>query len=321
METQSNPQVFAAKLKNKIDLLQSSSGGAFTAISNLFLSRGDLVIASHYDISLHQQVFGLIDSTEKRNDARGSKYMKSVPGDIFNMAYEWLKKNQGKSLAFFGLGCQVDGFRKFLEMKGLRERACLVDIICTGGVSPRIWEEYISSIEKSQKKKTELITFKDKVNGWKRPMAIALADGHETSLKQYVDLFNTGCALMPSCYRCSYTTPFRKSDITIGDYWGIEGKIPEFYDRNGVSLILLHSEFGRNVFEDIKPEMDFAETTIEDCLQPRLKEPSRRSEFRDAFWKEYKAKGAPFVVNKYSHIDRKAGRFKNRIRLMLFKFR
>ncbi len=316
----SNPRVYAVKLKNKIDLIQSSSGGAFTAISNNFLSRGDLVIASHYDYESNQEVFGLIESKEARDIARGSKYVKSIPDDIFCKGYEWLMQNSGKRLVFFGVGCQADGFRKFLEMKGVRERACLVDIICTGGVSPRIWREYVSAIEKTEKSKISFVTFKDKMNGWKRPMAIALTGGHDFSLNNYVRVFNSGCALMPCCYRCPYTTVYRKTDITIGDYWGIEKAIPDFYDDNGVSLVLLHTEFGENVFKEIETEIDFTESNIKDCLQPRLKEPTHLSEFCNAFWKEYKSKGAMYVINKYSSLDRKGSAMRNMIKLALHRF-
>ncbi len=321
MDKKVTTHVYAMRLKDETDLFLSSSGGAFTAISDTFLNNGDLVIASHYDYESHQQVFGFINSKEIRNQARGSKYVKSIPGDIYNMACDWLQQNKDKSLVFFGLGCQVDGFRKFLELKGLRERACLVDIICTGGVSPKVWKEYIKAIECDFGKKIDHLTFKDKMYGWKHPLAVAIADGREASLSNYVKVFNAGCALMPCCHRCPYTTAHRNSDITIGDYWGIEQKIPEFYDKNGVSLILLHTESGRTVFEKMKLYIDFSESNIEDCMQPRLKEPTPLSDFRGAFWKEYKEKGVSYVINKYSHIDRKASTRKNRFRLALYKLR
>lgn len=64
------------------------------------------------------------------------------------------------------MGCQADGFRKFAEMKGFRERVWIVDIICHGSPSPRLWKDYAESAEKKYGKITYL-TFKDKRNGWK----------------------------------------------------------------------------------------------------------------------------------------------------------
>ena len=41
--------VYAARLKNNIDLEKSSSGGVYTALSNVFLKNGGAVACSLYD--------------------------------------------------------------------------------------------------------------------------------------------------------------------------------------------------------------------------------------------------------------------------------
>ena len=63
---------------------------------------------------------------------------------------------QAKRLLFVGMGCQADGFRKFAEMKGFREQVWIVDIICHGSPSPRLWKEYAESAEKKYGKITYL---------------------------------------------------------------------------------------------------------------------------------------------------------------------
>lgn len=42
--------------------------------------------------------------------------------------------NPKKELLFVGMGCQSDGFRKFSEIKGIRDRVYIVDIIKSFGV-------------------------------------------------------------------------------------------------------------------------------------------------------------------------------------------
>ena len=165
-----NTEVYAGRLKDKKDLNNSSSGGAFTALSDFFLKNGNAVVAVVYNYATHTAEFQMILDEKQRERAKRSKYMQSKPGDIYREAYHWLMENPKKELLFVGMGCQSDGFRKFSEMKRIRERVYVVDIICHGSPSPKLWREYAESIQKSAGKITYL-TFKDKRKGWKSPTA------------------------------------------------------------------------------------------------------------------------------------------------------
>lgn len=114
--------VYAERLKDKSALMGSSSGGAFTALSDLFLKNGNAVVAAIYNYENHTAEFKMILDEEQRERAKGSKYMQSKPGDIYRKAYHWLMENPEKELLFVGMGCQSDGFRKFSEIKGIRQR-------------------------------------------------------------------------------------------------------------------------------------------------------------------------------------------------------
>ena len=67
--------VYACRTKDREILAKSSSGGAFTAISDYFLDRGDAVLCSSYDYDGHRARFGLAFTKEERDAARGSMYM------------------------------------------------------------------------------------------------------------------------------------------------------------------------------------------------------------------------------------------------------
>ena len=58
--------------------------------------------------------------------------------------------------------------------------------------------------------------------------------------------------LRPSCYQCHSKGNFRKSDITLGDFWGVEKVCSEMYNEKGTSLILINSEKGKKIFGKIK---------------------------------------------------------------------
>ena len=303
--------VYAGRLKDKSALMSSSSGGAFTALSDAFLKSGDAVVAAVYNYENHTVEFQMILDEKQRERAKGSKYMQSKPGYICREAYRWLMENPKKELLFVGMGCQSDGFRKFTEIKGIRDRVYIVDIICHGSPSPKLWKEYAESIQRKDGKITYL-TFKDKRNGWKSPTAYVKVNGAEKPIKDYVKVFYNRCALRPSCYECPYATTERKTDMTIGDFWHIEATIPDFYDPNGNSLFLIHTKRGEELFEKIKGDMDYRLSNTTQCWQANLEAPTKKSEQREEFWSDYQKKGIDFVMKKYGTVPMKT-RIKNKL--------
>lgn len=308
--------VYAAKLKDVTELEKSSSGGAFTALSNIFLKNGDAVICSVYNYLTKQVEFNIIESMEARNKARGSKYVQSVPGNIFNNTYKWLQEHPGKKVLYVGTGCQAAGFIKYSEYKGIRERVFVVDIICHGAPSPRIWKDYAGFIESKYHGEINYLTFKDKRKGWENPTAFANINEEEILLCPYTRMFYKSIILRPSCYKCPYTTLDRNTDVTIGDFWGINKVLPKFYDTLGVSLVLIHTEKGAGLFEQSIQYMDYVQCSEEDCLQPNLIHPTERPESRKQFWNDYYLKGIKYILKKYGDISVKQ-KIKRKIRSAL----
>ena len=293
--------VYAGRLKNRKELFNSSSGGAYIALSNAFINREDAVVCAVYNYDTCTMEYKLLRNVSERNTAIGSKYMQSKPGDIFCEAVKWLEENPTKRLLFIGMGCQADGFRKFCEVKGIREKVWIVDIICHGSSSPKLWREYAESIQQKSGKITYL-TFKDKRNGWKSPTAYVKVNGAEKLIKDYVRVFYNRCALRPSCYECPYATIERKTDITIGDFWHIEETIPDFYDPNGNSLFLIHTNRGEELFEKIKDDLDYRLSNTIQCWQSNLEAPTKKAEQREEFWSDYQKEGINFIMKKYGTV-------------------
>lgn len=287
--------VYALRLKDKKELNNSSSGGAFTAISDVFLSSGNAVVSAIYNYDTNQNEFVLYTTLEEWDKARGSKYIQAYPLNSFQESEHWIKENN-KELLFFGTGCQADGFRMYAEHRGFRDKTTIVGIICHGTPSPKIWKDYVGG-------KIDYLTFKDKRNGWKNPTAYMIKGGNEKSISDYVSIFYNRCALRPSCYECPYDTTERSVDLTIGDFWGIEKVIPDFYSPEGNSLILVHTEKGQRLFEMIKDKVEWRESNTADCLQPNLINPTERSPRREEFWFDYRKKGISFVIKKYTGVS------------------
>ena len=61
----------------------------------------------------------------------------------------------------------------------------------------------------------------------------------------------------PSCNSCVFASQNRITDVTIADFWGIEKVDSSIITENGVSLLLINSEKGKNIFGAIKDNMFF----------------------------------------------------------------
>lgn len=290
--------VYAGRLKDNEKLMKSSSGGAFTAISDVFLKSGNAVVCGIYDFEVNEVLFQLIESEKQRDSARESKYIWSTLGDIFEQSEKWLSEHSDKAIMFIGMRCQTEAFRKYMEIKNLQNRVFLIDIICHGMPSKRIWKDYVNYLENKAGIITE-IHFRDKRNGWNMPTAVAIADKKEYSIQDYLNIYYSGCVYRPSCHKCLFAQIKSFSDITVGDFWHIEETMPEFYDSRGCSVILIHTERGEELFEQIKSALDYRKSNTTLCWQQNLERPTRASKLRRKFWRDYNNHEIDYIINKY----------------------
>ena len=293
-------KVYAVKLKDKESLMNSSSGGAFTALSDVFLKQGNAVLCSIYDYSSFKPRFQLVLTFEERDCARGSKYVQADMNLAFRESVDWLESHNDRKLAFFGLGCQAASFQQYMKLSGLEDRVVIVDIICHGVPSPKIWREYAKEV--SNDGIMSQVNFRDKKTGWNKSVGTAIVEGTEVSVQDYRRLYSTRNIIRPSCFACPYAKSDRDSDITIGDFWHIEKVMPDFYDPMGVSLVLIHSEKGEELFEQAKEAIESRISNENDCRQMNLEKPTDFPSTRDQFWEDYKKYGIAYIVNKYGTV-------------------
>ncbi len=300
--------VYACRTKDREILKRSSSGGVFVAVSDMFLERGDAVLCAHYNYEEHRTVFALVRTKEERDASSGSMYMQSFALDSWREALAWLKENPDRKLLFTGLGCQAAGFMQFMKMNGMSGRIFTVDIICHGAPSPKIWAEYARSLEKDGKLSD--LNFKNKKTGWSKSVGTVCVDGEEISIAKYRRIYTDRYTIRQSCSSCPYTRMNRDTDITIGDFWHMEKSMPDFVDEMGTSLVLIHTERGKELFDAVKEKLDYRESNTTDCWQLNLQEPTKPSGIRDKFWRDYRKHGIDYVMDHYGVVPLwlKAGR-------------
>lgn len=293
------PDAYAARHKDINEVETSRSGAAFIAISDYVLENGGVVYGAGYRD--HFRVVHKRATTKaERNEFKGSKYVQSDLGDVFRQVKKDLK--DGLTVLFSGTPCQTAGLNSYIGKK-LRDHLILVDIVCHGVPGPCIWRDYIAYLEKKQGDKICWVNFRDKqAFGWTahKEMFKFVNGGGKMS---FTYLFYQHIMFRPSCGKCHFANTKRPSDITLADFWGWEKTDPNINkDDKGVSLILVNTEKGREIFEAIKDRMTVIPANLEDCLQPNLQHPSVPHPKCAEFEKDYAHKGFEYAMKKYGNI-------------------
>ncbi len=258
------PAAFYAFAKDVGVCAASSSGGVFTLLAEEILRRGGAVCGVGFDESF-RVCHRWIEDAEELSALRTSKYVQSDTGDTYRRAEELLRA--GRTVLFSGTPCQVAALRQHLGRD--YEKLFTQDIICHGVPSPGVWKRYLEQVHGG--KRLTSVSFRDKTAGWNDfSMKISYADGtvyRELATKDpFERAFLANLTLRPSCYQCQYKTMSRVSDLTLADYWGVELVHPELKEQQGVSLVLLHSEKGRELFEAVKPGLVSDRTDAERAI-------------------------------------------------------
>ena len=300
------PKTFAAVNPDEKIRRHSSSGGVFTALSEIILRGGGVVFGAAFDKNWH--VFHKAARTlDELEDLRGSKYVQSRIGDVYRQVKNALKST---SVLFSGTPCQCAGLRAFLGKD--YDNLLTVDIICHGVPSPAVWEEYIGALGYAHEVKH--VNFAGKKLGWKMShLEINFSDqGHylrRINEDPYGNAFYSGLSERPSCHACKFKFPSVQSDLTIGDALGIQYTAPEMFDDRGTSLVLVHTAKGKNFFE--QTQLKTREFGLTDILlnNPRLITSTIADERRKKFFAEFfKYRYKLAVLQKYSDEDNAAAR-------------
>lgn len=294
------PIAYAVRHKAIEEVMNSRSGAAFVAISDIILQMGGVIYGAGYTDNF-KIVHKRAQTKQERDEFRGSKYVQSDITGIFRQVKKDLLAN--KVVLFSGTPCQNAGLRSYLNTR-LKENLYCIDIVCHAVPSPYIWRDYLSILEKKYKGKVVTVDFRDKTFGWahKHVEKYVFDNGKEINRETFIKLFYDNLDIRHSCSNCHYTNLNRPSDITLADFWGFERIVPEMNDDNkGLSLVLVNSNKGKALFDKISDVVKWKSVPLEECLQPNLCHPTMCSnEKRDAFIKDYIAYGMKYVACKYS---------------------
>lgn len=247
------PDAYGAYSKDSEILLQSSSGGIFSVLADFVLSQNGVVFGAGFD-NENKVIHMSVDKKEDLHKLRQSKYVQSEIGDTFKEAKVLLEN--GIVVLFTGTPCQIVGLNKFLNKE--YDNLLTQDIICHGAPSPEKFKAYISLKEQEQGASLKTVSFRNKDrNRWKGDVLMSFDNDivYRKSFPRdaFVKKMIRNKEMRPSCYNCNYRGVNRHSDITLADFWGVQFVQPSMYNKLGTSLVIIHSEKGARVFNEINP--------------------------------------------------------------------
>lgn len=295
------PKAYACMNKDEQIRLSSSSGGVFTLIAEAILELNGVVFGAQFDHDFNV-IHDYADRKEELYKFRGSKYVQSSIGDTFKIVRKFLE--QERYVLFTGTPCQVEGLYSFLQKD--YKKLYTQDIICHGVPSPKVWRKYKEKIEKENKSKIKKMSFRDKSSGWTTYSLKYNFDNQkiyieENSKSKYMQAFLNNFSIRNSCYECKFKSKNRKSDITLADFWGIQNVIPEINDNKGISLAILNSEKGKELFERIKEKIEFREIDFEESIKynPSMTKSATKPRNRNDFFKDLEKMNFDELAKKY----------------------
>ncbi len=295
--------------KDEKILLNSSSGGAFTAIADLVLEQGGIVFGAWFDEINHTVQHIEVEQSSVLGRLRLSKYFQSRIYDSYILAEAELKNE--RQVLFTGTGCQIAGLYKYLGKE--YSNLLTVDVLCHGITSKKVIDAYIKSKEKQYKKKVKTFKFRfkptdsDWMRGGGTKMKLDFEDGTKKIEEKETDTFfvgfNSYLFLRESCYDCKYFGTERIADITLADFWGIDlSTISEKQRKNGVSLIVANSQKGKMIIDELSQDMEIYPADRERAIAANqaFRKPSTKNENREDFFSRIDTTDFDELVHNYN---------------------
>lgn len=293
-------KVYACKNKNQTVRGSSSSGGVFEEICKEILNENGIVYGAIFN-SDNIVEHGKAETLEELEKIKKSKYVQSNMKKVYLKVREDLKLN--KKVLFSGTPCQVEAIDNSNVIN--KENLFLVDVVCHGVPSPKIFEEYKNYLEEKYESKIINVNFRFKNEKSTQNIKIDFENGESyisnvSEGDYFYKLFLEDIILRDSCYECKYKEFERYGDISLADFWGYEkGSAKNFGDNKGISLVLVNSEKGMRMFDKIKNNIDYMEVSKEECYPYNCFSNFSKPERYDRIWKDYLENGFKETVKKY----------------------
>lgn len=319
-----NPKQYAAWSNDDKNRLSSSSGGLFYELANFILTNNGVVFGAGFDNELNV-IHKVANNVEDLFELKCSKYVQSNLNDCYLNVKEMLSSEY--KVLFVGTPCQVAGLYSFLRNKEYKN-LYTIDFVCHGVPSPKVYRKHLSELESKFNCKAQHVYFRDKSNGWKKFNFKVEFENNKIYKKNLCeDLFIRGFLknmyLRPSCHECKFSKIPRVSDITLGDFWGINSISNKLDDDKGTSQVLINSDKGKYLFDSVFSNIFISEVDLEfgKKVNPCLISSVNPDKNRDKFFKDLDKNDMKTLEKKYfpkpNFIKKSLIKFKSFIRIII----
>ena len=265
LELKESIRAYAMYNKNPKKRHESTSGGAATTFYEYILDNKGIIYGASNLFGLNEFKFIRIDNKNDLYKVKGSKYVHCYINGIMKQVKKDLLSD--KTVLFIGTPCQVSGLKSFL-MKNY-DNLITIDIICHGVPSQKLLFDEIN-IQGIDYRNVHYVSVRDD-----KMFNFKLLDGNRKILleKKFYDIyyyqnFLRGNIYRENCYNCRYARRERISDVTIGDFWGLD-KNSKVYDdeAKGISVLLPNTKKGLELIKNIENECVIEERTVDEAYK------------------------------------------------------
>ena len=259
-------RAYAGYFKDHDKLFACASGGAATALSELFIKNGGIVFGVRYTDDFKGACFDCAETTEELEKFRSSKYI-STEKKIFD-GQNWIsvfseverRLLEGQKVMFIGAGCDVAALLKSLDNHGTdRSELYTMDLICHGPTYAEVQKQYVEQLESRFQSEITSFSVRYKKKGWEPPYVHAEFKNGQVFEELFYES-DFGFAFKKysrrGCQNCQFKGQGHAADLTLGDFWGCE-KGMESYNPLGVSILLSKTEKGEKLAEMLRNDEGF----------------------------------------------------------------
>lgn len=149
------------------------------------------------------------------------------------------------------------------------------------------------------------ISFRSKDNSWQD---FELKIQYENNVYRntqgkdtYLRAFLNDICLRDSCYQCNFKKKNRLSDFTLADFWGIDNIDKSMNDDKGISLVVVNSNKGKEIFEKLKENLEYKEVNFDDAIKYNMNMVSsvKMNKNREKFFNDLDKNDLDSLVKKY----------------------
>ena len=236
-----------------------SSGGLFGTFAKEIIYQDGIVFGAAFDSNLKLKTT-YAETIEELISLYKSKYLLCDT----NNEFVHIKKElaNGRKVLYCATPCQIHALKLYLNKD--YPNLYLIDFVCHGVGSQDTLDRSIAYSEKKLNARIKKIIFRYKGGRLASHHYYYFYCENENKKFKKKDLYlsfpyyNAYCkqlACRDNCYKCVYATRNRVSDITIGDFHGINKYDQKIDSYAGTSMFLCNTKKGKELFDLVKKDL------------------------------------------------------------------